>query len=132
MEKIKVGEYVRTKNGKIKKIIKIDSCIVTVGHGLQEIEYFCRFDKGKSMCAETYNELQIKLKKYIKKHSFKLIDLIEVGDYVNGLLVESIDKFEDGSIYLNFSEARYISGCMEKVIESVATKEIFKSITYKL
>ena len=59
---IEVGEYVRTKKGKIDKVTN-DNCYMP-----QYIE--CK----KSLL----------YKEDIIKHSKNIIDLIEVGDYVNG------------------------------------------------
>lgn len=92
---IKVGEYVRTHVGTIKKIIKIDKHLVMVGHGMQDWHYYCKTDKGNKLFAETLEELQMQLKKAIKTHSFDILDLIEVGDYVNGYKVLDFKKKED-------------------------------------
>lgn len=79
-DKIQVGYYVRTNKGEIRKIIKIDSKLVIVGHGMQDMEYFCKFNKGECIYGETYNKLIINIKEYITKHSQSIIDLIEEGD----------------------------------------------------
>ncbi len=75
MGKIEVNEYVRTKNGKIDKVINSNFYMriyVECENGLYLIEN-------------------------IVKHSKQLIDLIEVGDYVNGYRVLAIED----SIYEN-------------------------------
>lgn len=69
---------------------------------------------------------------FIVKHSFNLIDLIEVGDYVNGKLVNDIEKFEDGTIYIKFSEHDYISDIEVEKIKSIVTHEQFKSVMYEV
>ena len=69
---IQIGEYVRTTDGKIGKIIKYEN-----------FEYHIKIDKDEVWkCSEDF----------IVKHSKQLIDLIEVGDYVNGKLIHKIDK----------------------------------------
>ena len=66
----------------------------------------------------------------IIKASNNIIDLIEVGDYVNGLLV--IDKYYD---YAN-KEWRLNDRdgliCIENNIKSIVTKEQFESMSYKV
>lgn len=61
----------------------------------------------------------------IKKASDKLIDLIEVGDYVNGYLVTFINKITS-SVEVN-CEWIYST----KDINSVVTKEQFEKMEYK-
>ena len=60
MEDIKVGEYVRTKNGKIDKVKNDD----------YYMKQYIECEKG------------LYLRENITKHSFNLTDLIEVGDIV--------------------------------------------------
>ena len=71
--KIEVNEYVRTKDGTIGKVIKVLSNRVF----LNSLGYAV-------------------LIKDIVKHSKQLIDLIEVGDYVNGHLVVDVDDINTG------------------------------------
>ena len=81
MEDIKVGELVRTKKGKITRIIKIGTHCVTVGHGIQEFQPYCKFENYHYIYADNKKELYNKINTYITKHSFNLIDLIEVRRY---------------------------------------------------
>jgi hypothetical protein len=67
---INVGEYVRTKCG-IAKLNRIDN-------GYQ---YFLDSDIYDE---DTLENTCVTYIKYITKHSKDIIDLIEVGDYVNG------------------------------------------------
>ena len=67
----------------------------------------------------------------IDKPSFNIIDLIEVGDYVNGEKVtsaEPIDK-NDTDRYLGFGDYDYYIHDSED-IENVVTKEQFNSMKY--
>lgn len=79
------------------------------------------------------------LKENIAKHSPNLIDLIEVGDYVNGKEVMEFD-FEDGTILgypvytadglFNTIEC-YVT--LEQVkIKTILTYEQFKSVSYEV
>ena len=73
MRKIEEEEYVRTNNGLIGKLIRIERD--DIDHSLK----WYVFDDGK-------NERYIN-KPYITKHSKNLIDLIEEGDIVNNSLI---------------------------------------------
>lgn len=72
--------------------------------------------------------------KYITKARNKIIDLIEEGDYVNGMKVNNI-AIEDGLIYLHMDadeclhEDTMLTG---DDIKSIVTKEQFSSIEYKV
>lgn len=110
MEEIKVGEYVRTRKGKIDIFSKIDD---------EELMAIC--EKNKYWLSE------------ITKHKEKLIDLIEVGDYVNGARVGDIDIDNDeeegtGEKYLWCNER----AIFEEDIKTVITKEQFKNMEYKV
>ena len=69
--------------------------------------------------------------KELEKASFNLIDLIEVGDYVNGERVtssESVDK-NDTDRYLGFGYYDYYIHDSED-IKDIVTKEQFNSMKY--
>ena len=109
---MKVGNYVRTeisslnlqRIGKIKKIISED---------------FIHTDIG------TYD------KENIIKSSPNIIDLIEVGDYVNGFKVDEID----GKGIYNYNSydgwRANIASCNEE-IKSTVTKEQFSQMEYRI
>lgn len=104
---IEVNDYVRTKNGKIDKVINSNfymSIYVECEKGLYLIEN-------------------------IVKHSKKLIDLIEVGDYVNGREVIEVRE-QEGKIYLmtGYVPQTYI----KEDIKSIVTHEQMASIEYKV
>lgn len=111
MKEIQVGDYVRTDNGIIGKYII-----------QQSMDYI---NTGKQY-------IGIDIEKDIVKHSPNIIDLIEVGDYVNGWKVLSIvttyDKPDEiGIKFLGFDNLLY-----DIDIKSIVTKEQFKSVEYKL
>ena len=65
--------------------------------------------------------------------SFNIIDLIKIGDYVNGRKVNKI-AFVDGDYYIktkvsNTGNYDYLS---EHLIEDIVTKEQFESIKYEV
>ena len=104
MEEIQVGEIVRTDKGNIGKIIEIRI--------------------GKNEETNTYQNIYIldnglfTIIDYIVKHSFNLIDLIEVGDYVNG---ERIKMHSESEVLKT-----------PKKIKSIVTHEQFTSLEYKV
>ena len=104
-DEIKVGEYIRTKSGTIIKVTKTN--IV-----------------GK------YYYLDIKENRKIVKHSSNIIDLIEVGDYVNGNEVEHIDNCLYGGEKVIITELN--KTYYDNQINSIVTKEKFASMEYKI
>lgn len=67
--------------------------------------------------------------KNIEKASFNLIDLIEVGDYVNGNPVCQIKKDEHNRIWI-YTDSNYKYGYLEEDIVDVVTKEQFDVMKY--
>ena len=125
LEEIKVGEYVRTTNKGIRQIAMIDNH-KTVNKYL----YYIGEDfEGKSYAYIKTTE--------ILKHSFNLIDLIEVGDIVNRHLI--IDKHEDTDEYGNDFWCLIIEddsllnrSIREENIQTILTKEQFEDNCYKV
>ena len=116
MEKIKVGDYVRTKDGEITRIVDTNMFDKTIYKDIQGVKYYLED---------------------IVKHSPNIINLIEVGDYVNGnkvfatdnrindngekvILTENYDEWTDNGVISN------------KDIKSIVTKEQFKSVSYEV
>ena len=107
---MKVGDYVRTKDyqnirSRIGKIIKQDGKY-----------YYLDIDENTQMVWEEDT---------IIKSSPNIIDLIEVGDYVNGVIVTQsyIDNIKH--IAPEIKENNY-------GIKSIVTKEQFESMEYKV
>lgn len=78
---------------------------------------------------------------YIVKHSKNIIDLIEVGDYVNGMLVVSVTEIilDDKSIKEKIVFVNRDENCTLKPlqisnedIKTIVTKEQFASMEYRL
>ena len=107
-EEIQVGEYVRTKYGEIGIITQVYPQI--------------KWIKKVNPSLLDYN--------IIKNHSFSIIDLIEVGDYVNGCKV-----YENHKTYLTVhqkvkdSEVDY-NYINHDEIKSLVTKEQFAQMEY--
>lgn len=109
MEEIKIGEYARTYEGNIGKIIDLD---IDVG--------ICTDIRQKALTIDA-----------IKKHSKNIIDLIEVGDYVNGSKVIEVDNFK-GYMKEIYCEDDKDFGIWEEMIDTVLTHEQFKQVEYKI
>lgn len=113
MEEIRVGDFIRTTRGEISKItsIKYD--------GLACLKwYFCNNDRT---CIN---------KPYITKHSSNIIDLIEVGDYVNGWKVRDV-YLEGERHYLKLTGLEH-ARIYDDDIKSIVTHESFNSIKYEV
>ena len=111
MEEIRIGEYVRTR-GIIGKLARIE---------YDKVDVFLKWyvlDRGNY-------EISYVNKPYIEKHSFNLIDLIEVGDTVNKKIV--VEKNENGDLMLSDGYWYY-----EHDIKTIITKEQMKSIEYEV
>ena len=115
MSEIEVGEYVRTEEGYIGILIEY------IPNALN----YLKIDVGKEIRRDNgmsdnyiYTRYGFQL-----KHSKQLIDLVKVGDYVNGELIT--DKWDTriSSIRSNFSE---------EDIKTILTKEIYMANCYKV
>lgn len=67
---------------------------------------------------------------HYEKASFNIIDLIEVGDYVNGLKV--IDIVENDIYISDFYAESYIGIVKVKDIKSIITHEQMEQMAYKV
>ena len=119
MEEIKVGEYVRSLiNGQINKVSEIRDLLEE-----PNVKYY-RFDTFRGFCSTEIDSV---------KHSFNIIDLIEVGDYVNGMEVLEIytprDLWEPIEIRV---DSRYMNYLTSEDIKTILTKEQFKNAMYEV
>lgn len=118
---MQIGDYVRTKKRGFQppQIAKIRGMEKDSGYHNQ---YFIELDHNLIPDYEfcIYKE-------DIEKSSPNIIDLIKVGDYVNGEKVVDIIKKHK---YLAVSDEAVI--ICEKYIKSIVTKEQFKIMEYKL
>ena len=110
---MKVGDYVRTENG-IKKVLNYEyNERYENGHCI----WFENKDCGLLFTDEEINKM---------KPSPNIIDLIEVGDYVNGNKVTSFEEHN----WLGFGNHDWY--LQEYEIKSIVTKEQFESMKYKV
>lgn len=118
--KIEPNMYVRTKDGRISKVIQIKRDIEL------NLKFYC-FEEN--IISVNYEECE--LKRIISKASYNIIDLIERFDLVNGHLV--ICK-----MYENEKNIPTIVKCVgdyyfeEEDIKSILTKEQFEGMSYKV
>ena len=109
---MKTGDYIRTKFGTISRIKKFF-----------EKEDYIFLDINNNVCG----------KEDILKSSQNIIDLIEVGDYVNGHIVDTIDKNkEDKNKELWCGDEEGIITYCNEDIEAIVTKEQFERMEYKV
>lgn len=124
--KLEVGQFVRTKDGIIDKVI-----IDYNGHCASP-----NCECKHISCAKNYYD-----EDKIVKASYNIIDVLEVGDYVNGSEVLGFENeyIEEDDKYVPFgiiTENCYLdnnkSWIIEKDIKSVVTKEQFEQMEYKV
>lgn len=111
--KLEVGMYVRSNLNYINKIIAICPD--------RKKPYVFKID-DEHCEVYGYEEHQI------KKASHNIIDLIEVGDYVNG---DKVIYTNDGYFEVG-EENDNIGFTSDKFIKSIVTKEQFESMSYKV
>lgn len=124
MEKIEVGEFVRTTDGYIGKCQKIDVYYgdVLIRTELKRIIY--DFE--------------------VVNHSFNIKDLVEKGDFVNGYEVDDFDGYdEEGNYFENdLGIPIYDDANMDCIVEyrpirlmeikSIVTREMFQKVEYRM
>ena len=115
--KLEEGMYVRTNLGNIGKIVE------EYTHQNYKVSY----PEPQEWVLNTgyvLNEALMYNNEDIIKASYNIIDLIEVGDYVNGYEVTSKDQF------LGFGNHDWYM--LDNEIKSIVTKEQFESMSYKV
>lgn len=136
--KIQKGMYVRTKDG-IAKYLGLGKNVLTINESNQFKHYANQhlfdnsiFDVGHDWGDTLSNEEFKSIEKYTEKDpSFNLIDLIEIGDYVNGNKVTSVEPVDekDTERYLGFGDYDYYIHDNED-IKDIVTKEQFETCKY--
>ena len=119
---IEVNEYVRTNKGVIGKLIS-----ETLSYP-EPSEWILKANNNKIVIVECND--------YPVKHSKQLIDLIEVGDYVNGYRV--INVINEGICpsgkCIDIDSSKDSSECTlwEEDIKTILTKEQYMANCYKV
>ena len=128
---LKEGMYVRTEDGYIDEVI---------------IDYEGHCNSPNCNCKHVSCEHNYYDENKIAKASNNIIDLIEIGDYVNGWRVNGVEREEDGTFltigtltnFVSRNETNpYLTQDYNEAdrlckIKSIVTKEQFESMEYKL
>ena len=135
---MKVGEYVRTIHG----IAKVTDIICGQDVKFDNLNIF----DGDEDLLRHHNYDGISVNDYYFWNSYvignptnDIMDLIEVGDYVNGSRVEEIEEY-NGEKYLYLEEMEYSNAnqdyinvyCKQEDIKSILTKEQFSQMEYRI
>ena len=126
MEKLKIGMYVRTKNG----IGKVDETEMFMGKYFQ---FHLDSNKGRIYNVTT-NTYWNSVEDIIGEPSTDIIEVIQPGDYVNGkfVFVAGYNRYDDWCVtVLEFDDCQsyrdYIYVCD---IETIVTREQFNAMRY--
>ena len=127
MEEIKVGEYVRTKQGYIAKCVEVD----------EDGDYYTFDEFVQESYGDKYISLYERKLEDIVKHSSNIKDLVQAGDIV----IYTINcKMTDIEIVKEHTDARTLEKTLrvglyslEQVdIKQILTKEKFENESYRL
>lgn len=122
---IEVGEYVRFKDGSISRVTE---CRYAEEYKKQfdPNNRLMRYEKDKYWLD---NKMGCKTDINIKKHSKNIIDLIEVGDYVNGYKVVKVTEHTFTTMEQNGYKVHH-KECVS--IKTILTKEQYEDNCYKV
>ena len=114
--KLEVGQFSRLKSGYsdelgIGKISFVANC------GVATIDF-----KNKNLGVFVED---------IKKANYNIIDILEVGDYVNGSPICSFKTDEKDRIWI-YTDSNYKCGYLENEIKTIVTHEQMEQIAYKV
>ena len=115
---MKVGDYVRTNKGNVAKIIKITDLTIICDNIIYPMN---NYGFNKQLKKESLKRLGV-------KSSPNIIDLIEVGDYVNG---ERVTQVTNGYIEVCYGRDS-TDFIKEKNIKSIVAKEQFSQMEYRI
>lgn len=122
---MKVGDYVRTNNGLIFKIVGGNEDNWELDIEYSKLEYM----EDTWLELYKYNDNGGWFIRENCKSSPNIIDLIEVGDYVNGKEISGIDEYTKQLTYEYGETTMYIDN---ENIKSIVTREMFESMEYKV
>lgn len=115
--KLEVGMYARTDEG----IFKISHINILFDDSDYKKVLLTHKEKVRFASVDYIRKLK-------PQPSFDIIDLIEVGDYVNGY---KVDFVQNGYVVFNHNHP-YQLNIYSKDIKSIVTKEQFESMSYKV
>lgn len=114
--KLEVGQFARLKSGYICKIININD--------------FREPNMKYGVEANYLKDVMFIGDDDVVKSSYNIIDILEVGDYVNGLKV--IDIVENDIYVSDYYAESYIGIVKIKNIKSIVTHEQMEQMAYKV
>ena len=115
---MKVGDYVRTKDGIIDKVI---------------IDYNGYCASPNCHCKHVSCERNYYDEDKIIKSSPNIIDLVQEDDFVNGMRISEIKSNKDGILKCMVdSDYEFITTILNREVYSVLTKEQFEGMEYKI
>ena len=115
--KLEVGQFARLKSGYICKIININ--------------YFREPSMKYGVEANYLNDIMFIGDDDVVKASYNIIDILEVGDYVNGNPVCIIKEDEHNRKWI-YTDSNYKYGYLEEDIKSILTHEQMEQMAYKV
>lgn len=124
--KLEVGKWCRTEKGTIFKIIggNVDMWEIDIDYS-----YLSKCE-NEDYNSYAYNKNNSLFEDLVVKSSYNIIDILEIGDYVNGYYVEDVLKtFVNVAVGSNYFQSPTI---YENEIKSIVTKEQFESMKYSL
>lgn len=111
--KLRENMYVRTKDGYIS-----------------QYKYYDTTNIGKLLCIPLSNGTFANIEDIVKA-SYSIIDILEVGDYVNGNPVCIIKEDEHNRKWI-YTDSNYKYGYLEEDIKSILTHEQMEQMAYKV
>ena len=103
--------------------------------------YYTRSSKGELGLCKEGNYAPQEHVKYCQKQgydvinaSYDIIDILKVGDYVNGYKIGYIDNYKGAmrEFYYDYENPKEDVGHWEEEIKSVVTKELFENMKYRI
>ncbi len=125
----KEGMYVRTPLGIAKYLGKYDN--------IGSLHEFDKLDE-ELWSGDIYGVVfDCDMKEIVLKASYNIIDLIEVGDYVNGFKVTSVQEVEEPYypkrlLFVEEPQDNVLKVFNNEDIKSIVTKEQFENMAYKV
>ena len=133
---INVGDYVRNKYG-IAKVVDIENKNdINILRFDRDIAFMIDREENKELYRSNYLPLTEDIDINKINFSSNIIDLIEVGDYVNGekIIRKLNDTFGRRILIYGFDDGKHqvANAIYEEDIKSIVTKEMFESLEYKI
>ena len=123
--KLEVGKWCRTKKGTIFKIIggNVDMWEIDIDYS-----YLSKCE-NEDYNSYAYNKNNSLFENLVVKASYNIINILEVGDYVNGVEIINID---DEWITMSDKQVPILKSIANGMIKSVITHEQMEQMAYKV